>query len=652
MMTSNPSLSLVGLTVADNGSYSVQYFVNGCHSAQSGSNSLIVSAKPTINPSANTPLCAGQILELEVECTAGATYEWTGPGGFSSSVCNPIIPNVSPSLHSGTYSVRKRVGGCWSDVIPVNVSVKPKPQVPTAVNAGPYCASSENVMVSVTANSATAGAMYTWYNQAGVPLGGATPSLNFALPNPTQFGNGSFSFYVVASVDGCSSLPSVPTVVSINTIPGNVAEAGPDIDACKGDIITLSATPPTVGTGLWTLVSGNPNGVSIANPDQATTTIAGLTPGEDYVFQWTLSNGACTNYSSDQASVYVDISEEAEAGDPINACQITYVSLNATPPASSIGFWTQPPAQSQLGVVIAEANNPKTLVTGMVPGNSYIFTWTIDGGCGMSSDVVLVNISNEIAFAGANFQVCGDGCTQLNASNTSGVWSSPDPNVQIISPNDPKSIVCNLQPGKNTLVWTINNGACGNFSVDEVIIDFRELTLKSDEANVPFAGKTTLDAIANDEISGFFTIEIIQQPLNGKASVTFDGKITYAADLNFIGDDVAIYQVCIENCDCATASVTFHVGENADCVAPSIITPNHDGINDAFVVPCLSGDRFSNNRLSVFNQWGDEVFNANPYDNNWEGTYDGEDLPPGTYFYIIDFGTDQKPMSGYFIIQR
>jgi gliding motility-associated-like protein len=117
--------------------------------------------------------------------------------------------------------------------------------------------------------------------------------------------------------------------------------------------------------------------------------------------------------------------------------------------------------------------------------------------------------------------------------------------------------------------------------------------------------------------------------------------------------DSATYKVCQEGCACATAVVFFYVGEDATCTVPTIITPNKDGMNDAFIVPCLAeGDRYPSNMVSIFNQWGDEVFHAAPYQNDWEGSFDGEDLPPSTYFYIIDLGNGEKPMSGYLIIQR
>ena len=659
--TSSPSLTISGLTVSDAGAYTVQYMVNDCPSGLSGSTTIVVNPAPLIQPQSNSPVCEGQTIQLSVECTTGASYEWSGPGGFSSSVCNPVIANANPALHAGTYSVRKKLSGCWSEIVAVNVAVKEKPDVPTAINAGPYCASTDNVMLSVTNTSATPGAMYTWYDSAGQPLGAATASLNYSLPNPAQYGNGSEEFYVVATLDGCPSTPSVPTVVMLNTLPANQAVAGPDIQACEGDIILLQSTPPTVGTGYWTLAGGNPAGVTIANPDQASTTVSGLNSGVNYLFQWTLSNGACENYSSDQTDVFINLVEDADAGDSFTACHTSLVNLGATEPVSNIGIWTQPPAQAQLGIVIVDPADPATQVTGLIAGNSYIFTWTIDGGCGSSSDAVMVIASNDDAFAGADAELCGPApdnatCITLNATPPSGgfgKWSSPDATITFDRPDSVDVQVCGLKVGKNIFVWTINDGACGQFSTDTVLVTYTELVVNNDEYSVPFGGDISTDLTDNDEIPGNFTLNVIQQPSHGRLTLGQNGQITYEADINYIGEDVAIYEICLENCDCIAANVTFNVGESAGCDIPSIITPNNDGINDAFIIPCIANvDRFPNSVVTIFNQWGDEVFRAEPYQNDWEGTFDGEDLPVGTYFYMVDLKDGSKPMSGYLILQR
>ncbi len=69
-----------------------------------------------------------------------------------------------------------------------------------------------------------------------------------------------------------------------------------------------------------------------------------------------------------------------------------------------------------------------------------------------------------------------------------------------------------------------------------------------------------------------------------------------------------------------------------------VFTPNGDGSNDTFIIPELLNNPadFPDNSLTVFNRWGDVVYEAKPYNNDWDGTHyqTGEPLPPGTYFYL------------------
>jgi len=70
-----------------------------------------------------------------------------------------------------------------------------------------------------------------------------------------------------------------------------------------------------------------------------------------------------------------------------------------------------------------------------------------------------------------------------------------------------------------------------------------------------------------------------------------------------------------------------------DCIVPDVISPNNDGLNDSFVIGCSD---FKNVALKIFNRWGDLVFESDNYNNNWAGTHDGNDLPPGPYYYVFE----------------
>ncbi|MFD1005214.1 DUF7507 domain-containing protein, partial [Winogradskyella aquimaris] len=86
-------------------------------------------------------------------------------------------------------------------------------------------------------------------------------------------------------------------------------------------------------------------------------------------------------------------------------------------------------------------------------------------------------------------------------------------------------------------------------------------------------------------------------------------------------------------------------------------SPNGDGVNETFVIDCL--ERFPNNKLEVYNRWGNIVYSKNGYLNDWSGTTNGravigqsDELPVGTYYYVLDLGDGSEPRVGWLYINR
>ncbi|MGN6511309.1 MAG: Ig-like domain-containing protein [Chitinophaga sp.] len=78
---------------------------------------------------------------------------------------------------------------------------------------------------------------------------------------------------------------------------------------------------------------------------------------------------------------------------------------------------------------------------------------------------------------------------------------------------------------------------------------------------------------------------------------------------------------------------------------PQGFSPNGDGINDRFVIANMGSDKIT---LEVFNRWGSPVFKSAEYRNDWDGssnlgTYAGQRLPDGTYYYVaVNITTGEK----------
>ncbi len=83
---------------------------------------------------------------------------------------------------------------------------------------------------------------------------------------------------------------------------------------------------------------------------------------------------------------------------------------------------------------------------------------------------------------------------------------------------------------------------------------------------------------------------------------------------------------------------------------PNAFSPNGDGIHDRWQIKYL--DTYPGATVDIYNRYGQLVFKSTGYSIPWDGTYNGQPLPVGTYYYIINPKNGRKQMSGYIDIIR
>lgn len=83
---------------------------------------------------------------------------------------------------------------------------------------------------------------------------------------------------------------------------------------------------------------------------------------------------------------------------------------------------------------------------------------------------------------------------------------------------------------------------------------------------------------------------------------------------------------------------------------PNAFSPNGDGINDRWEIQNLRD--YPTGRLSVFNRNGQLLYTTLGYGIPWNGTYLGNPLPVGTYYYVIQPGSGRVPVTGWVQILR
>lgn len=102
---------------------------------------------------------------------------------------------------------------------------------------------------------------------------------------------------------------------------------------------------------------------------------------------------------------------------------------------------------------------------------------------------------------------------------------------------------------------------------------------------------------------------------------------------------------------CGTATDDVFVRVYKEVKIPNAFSPNGDGINDEWRIENLH--TYPEATLQVFNRHGQKVFESRGYSRLWNGTYNGQPLPVGTYYYVIDLKTELFPiLKGWVFIAR
>jgi gliding motility-associated-like protein len=662
-LTTSPNYFINFTNPSHTGTYAVEVRSGSCVSQMSNAENVTVySTSPPIAINASTqstPACEGESIQLEVPYMIDATYEWFGPNGFTSTQYDPVITNLTSDNAGSYYAVVNMSDGC-ATVISTNTTlfVQATPP-PAAVESNvAVCEGSDLVL---TANPLgvppNATLSFEWFYQTGTSVG-TTSDLDFTVLNIDAASAG--EYYVVMTVGNCVAAPSAMVMVEITDT--YIADAGNDMAVCGLGNADLTATMPSGGTGQWSSTTGATID-DITNPNSS---VSNMTAGNN-VFVWSLSNDNCADYATDTIVInYTDPTDDvSNAGTDTQVCNDGTVVLGATTPATAFGIWSQP--STQTAIVISNNTSPTPTVSGMVPGNTYTFTWTLSEGTCLDydSDEVSITIS-ELPTIAAQVDVeqtyaCEGAVVNLTANEPNigmGTWSTPS-SANIPNPNNASTTTNNVPTGANMFIWSLTNGACENYAADTMVV-FREDNIEVTDDNFMISLNERLvdeDLLVNDLI-GFvndYDVKITQDPTQGSIQM-LDGIFTYEPNHNAYGVDEFEYEVCNVNCpdDCQRATVTITLNglnEKGECWIPNVLTPNGNGKNDALTIPCVQN--FPNNELMVFNRWGDKVFSIVGYQNDWEGTHNGNTLPAGTYYYIFKVDTDDAdPAQGFFTIIR
>lgn len=235
-------------------------------------------------------------------------------------------------------------------------------------------------------------------------------------------------------------------------------------------------------------------------------------------------------------------------------------------------------------------------------------------------------------------------------------WTLPD-GSKVVTDTLMINAFGSAQSGTYTAEYSVPG--CPNTVKDAITLSgFEGPALKNDTITVTQNSPIVINELANDLINpnASQTLSFIYL---GTGQVTLNPNFTFT----FIPDssstkllDTIVYTVCYSECPdlCEDALVVINLDlPDPTCKTFNYITPNGDDQNDFLIISCADPNNPKlKNSLIIFNEWGDEVYRASPYKNDWNGTYNGDPLPDGVYYYIFQQDENHSLMKGFITLFR
>ncbi len=474
----NPTI--VGATTLATGVYTVFVTIVGCPSPI-GTTSVTINPLP-LAPIAtnNSTICSGQTLNLFSNLIAGATYSWTGPNAFSSSLQNPSIVGAS-TLAAGVYSVYATVGGCPGPIGTTSVTVNQTPGAPIATNNSTLCTGQTLNLFS----NLIAGATYSWSG----PNAFTSSLQNPTIVGATTLATGMYSVYV--TVGGCTG-PIVTTSVTISDIPpAPIATNNSTI--CAGQTLNLSATFTVGGTYTWS----GPNSftANVQNP-----TIVGASTLASGVYSVFVTIVGCPSPIGTTSVTVNPLPLAPIATNNSTICSGQTLNLFANFIAGATYSWTGP------NTFTDNVQNPSIVGASTLAAGIYSVFATVNGCPGpIGTTSVTINPTPLAPIATNNSTLCTGGTLSLTANTIVGAtysWSGP--NAFASGLQNPTIVgASTLATGMYSVFVTVNGctGPIGTTSV--TISDIPPAPIATN--NSPICANSTLSLSASFTVGGTYT---------------------------------------------------------------------------------------------------------------------------------------------------
>ena len=630
----------------------------------------------TVTASVNTPIscngiCDGAVIANAIGGTLNYSYSWN---------TSPVqTTQIATGLCAGTYIVTVTdANGCTAfDTV---ILAEPTPILANEVLITPACNVCDG-SITLVPSGGTGSYTFLWTTPAAPPL---PQPVTATLINLCA---GAYSVIITDATTGCFVNFNFPLSNTNAPDPNTTVTNISCFNMCDGQISSapIGGTPPysylwnPSGSGsIITNLCVGPYSVNVTdslgcigvamdsvtapnelfvNLDSSNILCNGTCDGwavasgfggtAPYNYSWmpgSLLLDSITNLCAGTYTVTITDSNNCTVVDSVNIIEPTQLTVTEVPTNVSCidvcdGSATVTPAGGTAPYSYewnGSGSPGLPTETGLCFGLNYVEI-TDDNGCSIIDTINIGAIDTVISNAGNDTTICLN--TSINLLGTpTGNFTNVEwfelPGMTSLGTTNAITVTPSVS-GVSCYAYQVN-GVC--IAIDTVCITVDPLPLANAGPDVTIFENTSTTLNASGGGTYAWT------PGTGLNDSTISNPIatpeittTYYVTVTSPGGCVAIDSVVIT----VLPNIKF----------PDGISPNGDGKNDFWVIDFI--EEYPNNVVEIYNRWGELLFHADGYQQDWEGKYNGQELPIGTYYYIIDLHEESiKPFTGPLTILR
>lgn len=525
--------------------------------------------------------------------------------------------------------------GCQAPIIPLSAN---------AINTttAPYCQGDSILLVGTYTGSVNS---FLWSGGDGF-FTQANNDTTYYIIGTNDVGTFNLFFKVYNCNDSITDTLQISIQSNIN---GNLS-VSPNDTICQGQTATLTASGGTnylwntgaqtnsisiSSAGIYTVTISDACGqvtlsdtiVELPLPNPSITVNGSTTICQGDSVQLVASGGNAYTWSNGQTGSSIFVSNTGSyTVTATNSCgnaSSSPVTININPlPNVSISASQTSICGAQTATLTANGANSYTWNTGATSNSISINTagtYTVFGSNNCGNDTASITItqdSNPQANITNNGRdtICKGETTTLTASGIGNfTWNGTSTLQNNITVNQPGNyfLIASNSCGSDTAYYTIYlNGINADF------------TPTPTNGNIPLTVNFTNNSILTDSYYWTFGDNNTSTLINPNNTYQNPGEytVTLIAENAYGCKDTAIYEF-------------IKADDYSMIYIPNVFTPNGDNMNDYFEI---KGMRVKDLQCSIFNRWGEEIYNWQGLDGKWDGTYKNNKVLDGVYFYLME----------------